>query len=296
MKVTVAKALGTCFGVQDAIDLASDESYRNDVTIIGQLVHNPQTVERLKQQGVRIVDTFDSSIRTHNVMITAHGAPNSLRERAEAAGHRVIDASCPLVLRVHKAVAKYVREGFHPVVIGQREHVEVRGIVGDLNDYTVLRDASEIHKVAGKPKLGIVFQTTQQIDFVLEIVDLISKTYPGAEVRFTDTVCQPTKDRQVAARELAEQVDVMVVIGGYNSSNTKKLMLVCEELGVKAYHIERANELRPEMFEGHEHVGITAGTSTPREVIEEVYLAILEMPYVDKAACSGLPEPEKYLH
>jgi 4-hydroxy-3-methylbut-2-enyl diphosphate reductase len=294
--VTVAKALGTCFGVQDAIDLAMDESYRADLTIIGQLVHNPQTVEQLQDKGVCIVDKLDSTvIKTKNVMITAHGAPESLRRRAEDAGYRVIDASCPLVLRVHKAVAELVRAGFHPVVIGQAEHVEVKGIVGDLKEYTVIRDHGEIHKLAGKNKIGIVSQTTQQIDFVLKLVEEIRRTFPDADIRFRDTVCTPTKDRQVAVRELAREVDLMIVVGGRNSSNTKKLQLVCDELGVKAFHIERASELRPEMFEGHEHVGITAGTSTPREVIEEVYHAIINMPGVDIEACSGLPEPEKYL-
>jgi len=297
MKVTVAKALGTCFGVQDAIDLALDESYRGDLTVIGQLVHNPQTVERLRRNGVQIVDKLnDDEIKTRNVMITAHGAPESLRSRAEKKGYRVIDASCPLVLRVHKAVAEIVRAGFHPVVIGQAEHVEVKGIVGDLKEYTVIRDETEIPKLAGRSKIGIVCQTTQQIDFVNRIVQLIRSTYPEAQVEFRDTVCKPTKDRQVAVRELAREVDLMIVIGGYNSSNTKKLKLVCDELGVKAYHIERASQLVPEMFEGHEHVGITAGTSTPHEVIEEVYYAILNMPGVDQAACSGLPEREKNLY
>jgi 4-hydroxy-3-methylbut-2-enyl diphosphate reductase len=297
MRVTVARALGTCFGVQDAIDLALDESYRGELTVVGQLVHNPQTVERLRQNGVQIVDKLlESDIKTQNVMITAHGAPESLRNRAEDMGYRVIDASCPLVLRVHKAVAELVRAGYHPVVIGQAEHVEVKGIVGDLKEYTVIRDDSEIHKLQGRPRIGIVSQTTQQIDFVLRVVDTIRAAYPEAEVQFRDTVCKPTKDRQVAVRELAREVDLMIVIGGYNSSNTKKLKLVCDELGVKAYHIERASQLTPEMFEGHDHVGITAGTSTPHEVIEEVYCAILEMPGVDKAACSGLPEREKNLY
>jgi 4-hydroxy-3-methylbut-2-enyl diphosphate reductase len=297
MRVTVAKALGTCFGVQDAIDLALDESYRGELTVVGQLVHNPQTVERLRQNGVQIVDKLvPGDIPTKNVMITAHGAPDSLRQRAESVGHRVIDASCPLALRVHKAIAEFVRGGYHPAVIGQVEHVEVKGIVGDLQDFTVIRDETEIHKLKGHKKIGIVSQTTQQIDFVLDLIEKIRGAYPEANVRFRDTVCKPTKDRQVAVRELASEVDLMIVIGGYNSSNTKKLKLVCDGLGVKAFHIERASQLTTDMFEGHEHVGITAGTSTPHEVIEEVYHAILAMPEVDVGACSGLPEREKNLY
>ncbi len=299
MRVTVAKALGTCFGVQDAIDLALDPAYQSNLTIIGQLVHNPQTVERLRNNGVELLDGIDeldpANIKTRNVMITAHGAAGSVRTRAEAAGFRVIDASCPLVLRVHKAIASYVRRGYHPVVIGQDTHVEVRGIVGDLEDYTVSGKPEEIGKLEGQTRIGIVSQTTQQIDFVRSMIAKIKARYPAMEVTFCDTVCQPTKDRQVAVRELAAEVDLMIVIGGYNSSNTKKLSLVCEELGVKAHHIERAGELKEEWFSDLEHVGITAGTSTPYEVINEVYQAILNLPGVDEQASSGLPDKPNYV-
>lgn len=296
MKVTVAKALGTCFGVQDAIDLAMDEAYRNKLTIIGQLVHNPQVVEDLRIRGVNIVDKLDETISTANVMITAHGAPESLHETARKMGYNVIDASCPLVLRVHKAIAGFVREGFHPVVIGQASHVEVKGIIGDLQDYTIIANEEELSTLAPYQKIGIVSQTTQQIQHVKNLIAKIREVYPEMEVRFQDTVCQPTKDRQVAARELTNEVDLMIVIGGYNSSNTKKLKMVCDESGVEAFHIERASQLEPEMFDGREHVGITAGTSTPREVIEEVYLAILSMPGVIVSEASGMPPKEKYLH
>ncbi len=296
MKVTVAKALGTCFGVQDAIDLAMDEAYRDKLTIIGQLVHNPQVVEDLRIRGVNIVEKLDENISTPNVMITAHGAPESMHENARRMGYNVIDASCPLVLRVHKAIAGFVREGFHPVVIGQASHVEVKGITGDLDDYTIIANEDEISNLAPHKKIGIVSQTTQQIQHIKNLIAKIRETYPEMEVRFQDTVCQPTKDRQVAARELTSEVDLMIVIGGYNSSNTKKLKMVCDESGVEAFHIERASQLEPEMFDGRGHVGITAGTSTPREVIEEVYLAILSMPGVIVSEASGMPPKEKYLH
>ena len=211
-------------------------------------------------------------------------------------GYNVIDASCPLVLRVHKAIAGFVREGFHPVVIGQASHVEVKGIIGDLQDYTIIANEDELSRLAPYQKIGIVSQTTQQIQHVKNLIEKIRAVYPEIEIRFQDTVCQPTKDRQVAARELTNEVDLMIVIGGYNSSNTKKLKMVCDESGVEAFHIERASQLEPEMFDGRKHVGITAGTSTPREVIEEVYLAILSMPGVIVSEASGMPPKEKYLH
>ncbi len=293
MKVTVAKSLGTCFGVRDAIDLAMGDTFIGDLTIIGELVHNPQVVQELREKGVNIVDHLNPEIPTKNIMITAHGAPDSLRQSAEDIGYTVHDATCPLVLQVHKAVAKFVSLGYHPVVIGQANHVEVRGIIGDLKEFTVIGSEAEIWRLADKERIGIVCQTTQQIDKVLAMVEQIRATYPEMEVRFKDTVCKPTKDRQVAVRDLAAQVDLMIVVGGYNSANTKKLKLVCDEMGVESYHIERADQLRMEMFEGKEHVGITAGTSTPHHVIEEVYNGIIRMPGVDLAACSGLPKPEE---
>ncbi|MFN0058809.1 MAG: 4-hydroxy-3-methylbut-2-enyl diphosphate reductase [Planctomycetota bacterium] len=274
MKISLATALGTCFGVQDAIDAAMDESFRDNLTIFGELVHNPQVIEELRARGVRIVKSLDETIPTPNVMITAHGAPASLRTKLEARGLRVYDASCPLVLKVHNKVAALVRDGYFPVVIGQRDHVEVRGIVGDLREYDVISNASEVDRLAGRERIGIVCQTTQQLEVARDLVAAISTRFPAAEVKFIDTICKPTKDRQAAVRELAEQVDLMIVVGGQNSANTKKLKKVCDDRGLEAYHIVRPEELDPAWFCGKQHIGITAGTSTPPYVIQQVYEAI----------------------
>lgn len=274
MRISLASSLGTCFGVRDAIDAAMDDSFRDNLTIVGELVHNPQVVRELRERGVGMVKTLDEPISTRNVMITAHGAASSVKERLEAAGHVVYDASCPLVIKVHNRVAALVRDGFFPVVIGQREHVEVRGIVGDLADFEVIQDASEVERLSGRPKLGIVCQTTQQLDHAQSVVDAIATRFPEVEIRFVDTICKPTKDRQRAVRELAEQVDLMIVVGGYNSSNTKKLKKVCDDRGLEAHHVASPQDLRAEWFEGKEHVGVTAGTSTPHAVIQLVVKAI----------------------
>ncbi|MEM7164659.1 MAG: 4-hydroxy-3-methylbut-2-enyl diphosphate reductase [Planctomycetota bacterium] len=277
MKISVARALGTCFGVQDAIDAAMDESFRDNLTIVGQLVHNPQIVAQLLDNGVRIVDSIDDPIDTNNVMITAHGAPASLKAELEKRGHTVFDASCPLVLKVHVKVARLVRDGFFPVVIGQRNHVEVRGIVGDLEEFDVIRDVEEIDRLAERERVGIVCQTTQQVETARGIVAAIEERYPDKEVQFVDTICRPTKDRQEAVRELTELVDIMIVVGGYNSSNTKKLKKVCDDRGLAAYHVERPDEIDSQWFVGRSHVGITAGTSTPHAVIEDVRKHIEEL-------------------
>lgn len=274
MKISLARALGTCFGVQDAIDAALDPSFRGNLTIVGQLVHNPQVVEELKANGVTLVDSPDADITTPNVMITAHGAARSVKDQLEARGLTVFDASCPLVMKVHNRVAALVEQGYFPVVVGQRNHVEVRGIVGDLEEYDVLGDPSEVERLEGHDRIGIVCQTTQQVEHARAIVDAIHERFPDMEVQFVDTICRPTKDRQEAVRELADRVDLMIVVGGYNSSNTKKLKKVCDDRNLDAFHIERPDQLDPEWFRGREHVGITAGTSTPHTVIDAIYQQI----------------------
>lgn len=281
MKVTLADALGTCFGVEDAIEEAMDPQFRGNLTIIGQLVHNPQTVEELRSKGIEIVNSISDEIKTPNVMITAHGAANSVKEKALERGFKVYDATCPLVMKVHKSVARLIAEGYYPVVIGQESHVEVRGIVGDLKDYSVVYDENDFHKIMDKPRLGIVSQTTNQIKTVSSLVDRIKelKNPDGSakDVKFVDTICKPTKDRQIAVEKLADEVDLMIVVGGFNSSNTKKLKKACEDKGLTAHHIERASEVQEDWFKNIDHVGITAGTSTPSRVIDEVYQRILEI-------------------
>ncbi len=281
MKVTLADSLGTCFGVDDAIQEAMDPQFRGNLTIIGQLVHNPQTVQELRDNGVEIVNSVEDKIKTPNVMITAHGAAKSVVNRAKEKGFNVYDASCPLVMKVHKSVTRLVEEGYFPVVIGQESHVEVRGIVTDLREYAVIYDENDFHKILDKPKLGIVSQTTNQIKTVLPLVEKIKtlKNPDGSDkdVKFVDTICKPTKDRQIAVEKLSNEVNLMIVVGGYNSSNTKKLKKVCDDKNLPAYHIEKAHELKKEWFQGIDHVGITAGTSTPSFVIDEVYQAVLKI-------------------
>ncbi|MBT5029569.1 MAG: 4-hydroxy-3-methylbut-2-enyl diphosphate reductase [Nitrospina sp.] len=281
MKVSLASAMGTCFGVQDAINLAMSPEFNNELTIVGQLVHNPQVSDSLKQNGVSLVPGIEDidKIKTKKVMITAHGAAEKTKQRLHDAGFIVFDASCPLVMRVHQTIKVLVSKGYFPVVIGQKDHVEVKGIVGDLDDHLVINSEEDFPKIekSGNRKLGIVTQTTQQRDKVEALVEKIRALDYVDEVSFVNTICQPTHDRQVAVHELADQVDLMIVIGGYNSSNTKKLVHVCGEKGIEAHHIESFDQLDKSWFINKQHVGITAGTSTPENVINEVHTKILEI-------------------
>lgn len=278
MQITRAKAFGTCFGVRDAIEAALDPAFSGDLTIVGQLVHNPQTVAKLKAHGVQIVDSIDEEISSRNVMITAHGTAESVKVELEARGYQVFDASCPLVLRVHTAVRKLVDEGWHPVVFGQQKHVEVRGIVGDLKEFTVIGSEEDIDQLANRDRIGVVCQTTHRIRDARQLLEVIRERFPKMEVQFVDTVCKPTKDRQSAVEELADELvlnqGLMIVVGGYNSSNTRKLLEVCQEKSVPAHHIENEDQLESDWFQGFGHVGITAGTSTPHEVVDAVHRRI----------------------
>ena len=281
MKVSLASALGTCFGVKDAIDLAMDPEFKSSLTILGQLVHNTQVNESLNRNDVALVNGIDEidKIKTKMVMITAHGASDGIKDRLQEEGFIVYDASCPLVMRVHQVIKSMVKDNFFPVVIGQEAHVEVKGIVGDLEEYLVINNEEDIAKLKGigKRKIGIVSQTTQQMEKVESLAAKIREMDCIDEVKFVNTICQPTRDRQVAVRELADQVDLMIVIGGYNSSNTKKLVQVCDERNIESHHIETSSQLKRDWFINKKHVGITAGTSTPEYVINEVHMAILEI-------------------
>ena len=267
--------------MQDAINLAMGPEFHSDLTIIGQLVHNPQINESLKNNGVAVIKGIEEihNIKTKKVMITAHGAAEKTKEKLENAGFIVYDASCPLVMRVHNTIKSMVDKNYFPVVIGQEDHVEVKGIVGDLDDYVVVGSEDDLEKLraTGKRKFGIVSQTTQQMEKVEQIVGKIRKMDCVDDVAFVNTICQPTRDRQVAVGDLADQVDLMIVIGGYNSSNTKKLVQVCDEKNVEAHHVEASSQLDKQWFDNKKHVGITAGTSTPEYIINDVHSAILEI-------------------
>jgi 4-hydroxy-3-methylbut-2-en-1-yl diphosphate reductase len=275
MRVRMAEHYGMCFGVRDAVDLALGLTRDGPLTILGDLVHNPDVVARMDAAGaVRV--PLGGEVRTPAVLLTAHGTSDRVKLGLRERGLEVHDATCPLVTRAHLALRKLVAEGRHPVVIGQAKHVEVRGLVGDLDDFTIVLDESDLAQLDSRlrsdpaARLGVVAQTTQPLERVTELVEALRARFPAADVRFLDTVCQPTKDRQRALRELAAETDVVIVVGGPDSNNSRKLAELARSLGRAAHLVANASELRPEWFDGCELVGLTAGTSTPEEVVEGV--------------------------
>ena len=276
MKILRASHLGMCFGVRDAIDLAQQTARHEPLTVFGDLVHNPTVLERLHTQGVQI-ERQAAAISTVAVMITAHGASERARRQLADTGRRVIEATCPLVHAAHRAVARLVRDGFHPVIIGKRDHVEVRGLTEDLAAFDVVLSPEDIDALPDKPRYGVAAQTTQPIERVRELAGMVRRRFPQAEVRFIDTVCQPTKLRQHAAEEIAQHSDVVVVIGGANSNNTRELVATCGRFCPRVHHVQTAEDLLPTWFDGAATVGITAGTSTPDDVIDAVEARLREM-------------------
>ena len=269
MKILRAKHLGMCFGVRDAIALALERRADAPLTIFGELVHNQTVLDSLRSRGVQIEENA-ASISTSTVMVTAHGASEKKMSELRDRKFTVIEATCPLVHFAHRAVREFVQAGFHPVIVGKRDHVEVRGLTEDLAEFDVVLSEADVQALQERPRFGIAAQTTQPIARVRHLVHLIRNRFPNSEIRFTDTVCQPTKQRQSAAVELAAQCDVVIVVGGANSNNTRELVATCREFCPRVCHVQSALDLQMEWLSQAKTVGITAGTSTPDNIIDAV--------------------------
>jgi 4-hydroxy-3-methylbut-2-enyl diphosphate reductase len=262
-----------CFGVRDAVALALAEADAQPLTILGDLVHNPTIVNQMTAKGIATVHDV-SQVKTQTVMVTAHGTSQRALAETRARGLDVVEATCPLVHVAHRAVAALVRDGYHVVIVGKRDHVEVRGLTGDLDSFDVVLNEEDVARLPESPRIGIAAQTTQSIAHVRHLVALIRSRFPQSEVRFIDTVCKPTKERQDAAVEMARRCEVVVVVGGAASNNTRELVKTCQRHCARVHHVQTAADLQPEWFLDAGVVGITAGTSTPDEVIESVELRI----------------------
>jgi 4-hydroxy-3-methylbut-2-enyl diphosphate reductase len=279
MKVLTAEVLGMCFGVRDALKILADVERPDDVTIHGELVHNEQVLEHLHARGFRMAreEGRRPLPLTPQVMITAHGVSDVERRRLWEAGKELIDTTCPLVTRVHKAAQALEEEGYHVLVIGKRGHVEVQGVVEDLHSYDVVSCADEVGRYPHH-RLGVVCQTTATARNVAQVREAIARLNPHAEVRFVDTVCHPTKAHQAAVEKLAGEVEAMVVVGGRNSNNTRELVKYCRDRGLPTWHVQAAADLDVDEFTGFQVVGLTAGTSTLDSTIEEVKRVLEQVP------------------
>jgi 4-hydroxy-3-methylbut-2-en-1-yl diphosphate reductase len=262
-----------CFGVRDAIALANQEVEQAPVTVLGELVHNETVLRSLQSRGVRFAARL-SDVETANVVITAHGTSDRAREEVRKHGFGLIDSTCPLVHHAHRTLQKLVGQGFYPLIIGKRDHVEVRGLTGDLDEFDVVLSEEDIGQLKVRSRFGVISQTTQPIERVRQLVQCLRARFPDSQIEFRDTVCQPTKQRQSAAIDLARHSDVVVVIGGSNSNNTRELVQTCGRFCARVHHVQTAADLRRDWFAGAATVGLTAGTSTPDETINSVEEAL----------------------
>ncbi|MEZ5387765.1 MAG: 4-hydroxy-3-methylbut-2-enyl diphosphate reductase [Prosthecobacter sp.] len=271
MNIILAQHHGMCFGVRDALRTTHAAAQRGPLTILGQLVHNPLVDRHLAAVGAQRGDLDDlNSSTTQQVAITAHGASDRHRQAWQSAGHSVVDTTCPLVRKAHQALASLVSECYLPVVIGQRQHVEVRGLIGDFPQAVVVLDETDIAQIPAHPRIGVVAQTTQPVEVALQLVAAIKRRHRDSEVRFMDTICHPTKQRQSAMDDLIRDCDHIVVIGGRNSNNTRQLAQKAIANGRRTTQIERPEELDVSWFRDAQNVGVTAGTSTLDETVDAV--------------------------
>ncbi|MCX6901391.1 MAG: 4-hydroxy-3-methylbut-2-enyl diphosphate reductase [Verrucomicrobia bacterium] len=269
VQILRATHLGMCFGVRSAIALACREAAVAPLTVLGDLVHNETILADLRRRGV-VIERDATAVATPTVMITAHGASQRAMQQVRERGLRVLEATCPLVQRAHRCVHELVAAGCHPVIIGQRFHVEVRGMIEDLDEFDVVLAESDVMGLMERTRFGVVAQTTQPVERVKRLVALMRARFPRADVRFADTVCQPTKRRQAAAAELARQSDVVIVVGSEQSNNTRELVATCRRFCERVHHVQTPDDLQAAWFSDAATAGITAGTSTPDAVIDVV--------------------------
>lgn len=264
MKITIAKHHGFCFGVKRAVDLAMN--LKEKANTFGHLVHNQQLIERLKQNGITPIDTIQE-INQKTVIIRAHGIPNRTMAELKSKSLNIIDATCPFVKKVQEKAVELENQGFQVVILGEKDHPEVLAIASNIKKPIIVLTEAEAKVLPYFERMALISQTTQTKD-LFERVAKILKT-KTCKLRKEDTICSATPERQSAAVELARTVDLMIVIGGYDSGNTKRLRELCSEI-VETRHIETEHELKKEWFNNKNHIGITAGASTPDWVINAV--------------------------
>ena len=276
MEVIVAKTAGFCFGVKRAVEQVYEQTEKAErpVYTFGPIIHNEQVVEDLAQKGVRVIDTEEEleAVRDAIVIIRSHGVGKHIYDLLERNGVTVVDATCPFVKKIHRIVQEQQAAGRRVIIVGNPDHPEVQGIRGWGDEGTlVVENADQIENlpVSTKDKLCVVAQTTFNYNKFQDLVEKFEKK--GYDILVLNTICNATQERQVEAKRIASEVDAMIVIGGRNSSNTQKLYEICRKECKNTYFIQTLGDFNPECVNSVRSVGITAGASTPNQIIEEVH-------------------------
>jgi len=269
VEIILAKQAGFCFGVKRATQMAFEAAEKGDRTYtLGPIIHSPQVVQKLEEMGVGVINNLDEQ-ETGTIIIRSHGVAAEEVDEAVRKALDIVDATCPFVKKAQEHVQSLSHAGYDVVVVGDADHPEVQGIVSYATGRVfVVGSGEEAARLPRMAKIGVVAQTTQSFENLKNVV--IECLVKGGEIRVFHTICDATAVRQEEAKLLAQQVDCMIVIGGYNSANTKRLAEVCAELLPRTHHIETAQQLVPAWFDKVEKVGVTAGASTPKWLIDEV--------------------------
>lgn len=279
-EIVVAPNAGACFGVVRAIKLgqqAAKRSKEEAVQAFGPLVHNPKTIDELKKSGVSIVEDPDD-IQSGTVILRSHGVKQEIESEFKRRGVQVVDATCPLVKKPQRIAASLGKKGYFLILVGNAEHPEVKGVLSYFGrpDFLVTYDVNDLKKIPSMvTKVGIVAQTTIELSKLSEITEACRKQF--AEVALYNTICDATSVRQSEAEVLAQKADVMIVVGGKNSSNTTKLVKICQRYQPHTYWIEEKSEVIPSWFNDKKKIGITGGASTPQDYVDEVAYHIAEL-------------------
>jgi (E)-4-hydroxy-3-methyl-but-2-enyl pyrophosphate reductase len=276
MKIITAKFMGFCPGVKRAWSLVEKtvNNKPNSIYILGELIHNKQAIKKLEKWGIKTINNLNEIKGKGIVMIRAHGEPPQTFQKLKKLKLKVVDTTCPSVARVQKLANQLEKEGYQVVVCGEREHPEAIATIGYTEKGIIVGTVEEARKIPSGKRIGIVSQTTFSPVVFQKICRLLKKN--SADFKFLGTICNITRMAQKEAQKIAKQVDLMIVVGGKHSSNTKRLAEVCQEI-VPTYHIETAQELKKSWFKKAKNVGLTAGASTPDWIIKEAKIKLKKL-------------------
>ena len=282
LNLVLASPRGFCAGVDRAITIVEKalEMYGAPIYVQHEIVHNKHVVQRLRNEGAVFVENIDEIPEGSHAIFSAHGVSPEVRKRAEKRKLQVLDATCPLVTKVHREAQRYAKEEHTIILIGHHNHVEVKGTVGEAPEHIfvvgTVEEVSDL-KIPDEKKVGYITQTTLSLDDTAEIIIALKERFPEIKGPAKDDICYATQNRQNAVKALSKEVDLVLVVGAQNSSNSVRLLEVAEATGVKARRIESAAELDPEWLEEVRNVGITAGASAPEDIVQGIVAEISKM-------------------
>tara|TARA_B100001113_G_scaffold102215_2_gene82717 strand:+ start:9061 stop:9924 length:864 start_codon:yes stop_codon:yes gene_type:complete len=281
MKIFLARDAGYCFGVRDAVNLAYDTAKTHgEVYMLGTIVHNERVIEDLSNVGAKVVESLDDVPKDKPVLFRAHGTPPELWEEASKKNLKLIDATCPLVTEIHHEIKKLETENRKTIIIGDHGHDEVVAIASQVKKPIIISSIDEANALRKMKRAGVVSQSTQMIENVQEIINVLMKKV--FDLRFINTICFPTRRNHEQIKELAEKSDVMIIIGSFTSANSKRLTQLSLDRNKKSFQVTSADDLHESWFKNCKSVGISAGASTPDETIREVLEMIKEINGITK--------------